>query len=481
MTHMVHLGADYRVSSPPPEVEARVRGELTRDNPEREKAMRFSPRTARFIAPTLCGAMMDGSTLIVPRGAGGVLRAAFAASGHPVAVSDARSQAPHVFVEVGGLFAYQAPAVEAAIARQQGLIVAPCGAGKTRIALAIISRAAQRACVLVHTGALQQQWIAEVKSLLGVTAGKIGGGAKFDPAAPSPIVVATIQTLARATSADRRAFFARFGLVVLDEAHHAPARTFADVLADAPCRYRVGVTATPHREDGYGFVLDWTFGPVLHTVSSADLADAGRRVLPSYMPVWSAFYPRSDDWTQINAELAEDATRNALVIGEVSRLVAAGHSVICTVNRVDHAEKLAVMAQGQGIASAALTGQLGQAAATRVLDDVRAGHLRAVFATSIADEGLDAPQLSALVLAGPGRHAGRTVQRVGRVARVAAGKVAPVVVDIFDPGGILSRQAMLRRRAVLSQGVAVAAPLANGRKGSTGAAEGRRAHARASG
>lgn len=70
--------------------------------------------------------------------------------------------------------------------------------------------------------------------------------------------------------------------------------------------------------------------------------------------------------------------------------------------------------------------------------------------------GLDVPGLDALVVASTGRAAGRAVQRLGRVMRVAEGKAQPLVVDVVDPtpfGG----QAAARARAYLQQ-LGLAAP-----------------------
>jgi superfamily II DNA or RNA helicase len=68
-----------------------------------------------------------------------------------------------------------------------------------------------------------------------------------------------------------------------------------------------------------------------------------------------------------------------------------------------------------------------------------------MFSTKLADEGMDIPDLDALVLLTPSRSAGRTIQRAGRVLRLVEGKRKPVIVDIVDANiGLLRSQARTR-------------------------------------
>jgi superfamily II DNA or RNA helicase len=76
------------------------------------------------------------------------------------------------------------------------------------------------------------------------------------------------------------------------------------------------------------------------------------------------------------------------------------------------------------------------------IERMRSGTARVLFATKLADEGLDIPGLDALVLLTPSRNGARTTQRAGRTLRAVPGKPQPVIYDLAD-----SRMGLLRSQA----------------------------------
>ena len=70
-----------------------------------------------------------------------------------------------------------------------------------------------------------------------------------------------------------------------------------------------------------------------------------------------------------------------------------------------------------------------------VLEAADSGELRVIFATTVADEGLDLPGLDTVVLTSPTKAMGRVQQRIGRIMRVAENKQTPLVVDCIDRSG----------------------------------------------
>jgi superfamily II DNA or RNA helicase len=102
----------------------------------------------------------------------------------------------------------------------------------------------QKTLVITHTAALRDQWAEEVRILFGCEPGVIGGG-QFDHE-DHFITVANVQTLVKHVDTLAK----EFGTVILDEAHHCPATTFAQVVDAFHARYRLALSGTMLRKDG---------------------------------------------------------------------------------------------------------------------------------------------------------------------------------------------------------------------------------------
>jgi DNA repair protein RadD len=129
------------------------------------------------------------------------------------------------------------------------LFVLPTGGGKTVVFSHIAEQAAARGnriCVLVHRQELLRQASASLSSL-GVRHGLIAANRSMDLS--QPVQVASVQTLARRL---HRIPADYFQLLVIDEAHHSNAGTWAKVLQHFASARVLGVTATPCRSDGEG-------------------------------------------------------------------------------------------------------------------------------------------------------------------------------------------------------------------------------------
>ena len=428
--------------------------ELRVPNPKYVAAERRTGRPPVWIPEYVCGYRRDGEDLCLPRGVHAFVRRAL--QWLPVEWSSEVAIGEPLECEYGGtLRPYQAPIVDEMLRRVQGLVVAPCGSGKTEIGLAAIARAGREALVLVHTKDLLEQWRARIKARFGVEAGQIGSG----KATLAPVTVATVQTLARWGRERVSGELARFGVLVCDECHHVPAETWALVVGAIPARHRWGLTATPNRQDGLGALIQWVVGPEIARVRHGDLSEAGAIVPAEVRQVRTGFAwdgDATEQYGQLMAALVEDPERNALVARLACDELDAGGSVLILSQRVAHCEALAA-AVGERHEAVALTGALGARKRADAIARLQSGELRCVVATQLADEGLDVPCLSCLILATPSRAAGRTQQRVGRIMRPAPGKAVPVCYDLVDAQiGVLANQARARRRALRDAGCTVA-------------------------
>jgi hypothetical protein len=448
--------------------------DLTLDNPEyvnREKRGLWLGETAS----TLCLAQEYSDALVLPRGYLERLLARLKSAGLEYEVDDQRLVRPIVdegkrrspqspaklrkgnliplddfdgvlersggFVFCGRFREYQARALETMRRYGSGVLVAPCGSGKTVLGLGLIVLRRQPALILVHTKDLLNQTREAVRQWLDIEPGIVGDGAY----SLAPVTVATVQSLhARPEYLDEAK--GRFGLVLLDEAHHAPAATFTAVVQAFPAAFRYGLTATPERRDGLFPFLEAAIGPARHEITSEDLRRAGVLVIPRIEYVRTDFSCPCSEWVDIIDALTTDEARNALALGVIERALAAGRQVLALTERVAHAQRLAVRMEQRFPGAVALAvGTLRKKAREEAIERMRSGEARVLFATKLADEGLNIPGLDALVLLTPSRDGVRTTQRAGRTLRAVPGKPQPVIYDLADCRmGLLCSQARTR-------------------------------------
>jgi superfamily II DNA or RNA helicase len=424
------IDSNLRAEDMPDSLDNQARRELTARNPEyakREHLGLWLGECEPYI--TLARADCEGRR-ILPRGYLERLITLAESSGVGVELDDRRVSLPPLeFPFTGELRDYQERALAVMAAHDCGVLVAPCGSGKTAMGMALIARLRQPALILVHTLDLLRQTREAAAHWLGVAPSMIGGG-KTDI---KPVTVATVQTLTKRPELISD-LSTRFGLVLLDESQHCPASSFMDVMQRFFARYRYGLTATPRRADGLEGFMAAVIGPVRHEVGRDELARAGTLVEPDISFVPTEFsYCFDGDWTDMISALTGDAARNNLLFGVILKLARDGRRVLALTQRVNHAEAfhLEFEKRAPGVSALAI-GTMKKAERAESIKRLSDGGARILFATQLADEGLDIPEIDAVVLMAPTRNEGRTIQRAGRALRALEGKRRPVIVDVAD-------------------------------------------------
>jgi superfamily II DNA or RNA helicase len=326
----------------------------------------------------------------------------------------------------GTLFDYQERALVELLGRRNGFFDGPTGSGKTQVALSAIPRLNTPTLLLTHTRGLLDQTAQRCRDWLGVNPGIIGAS-KWNV---QPITIGMVQTLARRGCGD---IANCFGAVLIDEAHHSPARTWTAVVNALPARFKYGFTATPSRKDGLHDLMWLTVGPINAKVNSADVVAAGKIIVPTVESVGTGFsfdLQGPADWTRMLSALARDRERNQLIAVELCKRLRPRTRALILTDRVEHVHLLVeLLAEHRPVR---LTGELTQSERKDAMADVRGGAQLTIATASLLGEGVDVPDWNLLVLASPFAGGTRTVQAVGRVCRAAPGKSGATVVDLVD-------------------------------------------------
>lgn len=342
---------------------------------------------------------------------------------------------------------YQQDALAALLKKNQGILLSPPGSGKTVVGIELITRRGQKALVLVHTLDLLQQWRDRLRHFTSVEPGIIQG----DLFEIRDITIGMVQSLTRPLDTG---FVNQFGLVLLDEGHHAPAATFQRLIEQFPARYRYGLTATPERRDGLEFIMTACIGRIIHEILPSTLIDSSNILRPAVKIVHtSAYVPVVESYQELIAKLNKDGTRNLLIVAHVSTEAKAGHYCLVLSERVDHARELQRLftKMSPGVKSFVITGRDSKEKRVQAIDAMNKGNGRVLFSTKLADEGLDIQRLDRLFLTCPVRAVNKVRQQIGRIQRTFPGKQDAVVYDFLDINSLAENQYQTRERLIYSE------------------------------
>ncbi len=439
------LGKDAELQGAPDPLLARLRRDLTFENPRYRDAKRYARWIGKNLAPTLSFYEEKDGRFRFPRGyAGTVVRLSRQMVGTTPEIDDRRrTLAPVPLRFQGRLRSYQEVACQAVLRRDFGVLEAGTGSGKTVMALAVIAARRQPTLVLVHTKELLYQWRDRIIQFLGIEPGLAGDGhLEIGPVTVG--IVNTVRThLAELTD--------RFGMLCVDECHRVPASLFTEVVTGFDCRYSLGLSATAFRRDGLDALIEYYLGRRVHRVATQHLQASGAVLRPRYLAHSTAFRARyRGDYQALLRRLVADPHRNQQIAADIVAAAKSGASGILVVSdRVEHCRELTRLLKKAGIDAGVLTGRLPADERRRIIDALHDGAIGVVIATlQLIGEGFDCPGLDTLFLTTPIKFTGRLQQVVGRILRPAPGKTA-TVHDYVDPVPVLRRSALARRRFFL--------------------------------
>jgi superfamily II DNA or RNA helicase len=336
--------------------------------------------------------------------------------------------------------------------RDLGVLVSPPGTGKTVMGCALIAAARVPSLVLVYRKPLLEQWRDQLCSLLDLDAAQVGQLTGGRDRRSGVVDVATVQTLARRDDVAELA--SRYGLLVVDECHHAPAVTIGQVVGQIPARRVLGLTATPYRQDGLDALIAMHCGPIHHHPGQAPTGHKLR--LEVHETRFTFTSSEQAAIQQIFTALAEDTQRIGQIATDVADAVAAGRRCLVLSERKAHVAALANELHERGVDVLVLHGTLTRADEQEAMDRLEtvAEQPLAVVATGqYVGEGFDCPPLDTLFVTFPISSKGKIVQYVGRVLRPFDGKHTVTVHDYVDAAvPALSRMHDRRRKAYRSLG-----------------------------
>ena len=311
------------------------------------------------------------------------------------------------------------------------MVQMPTGTGKTHVLATIVkdvvSGRAGKVLVLAHRIELISQ-ISQTLSSFGIAHGVMGNGE------PCPVMVASVQTVSRRL--DRLDFWP--DLVIVDEAHHALARTYRVLWEQWPEAKFLGLTATPCRMNRAGFTD--LFEVLVCSWSIAKFVEKGVLSVFDYVSI----LPDSEEQRLIDS-LEKRGADGDYQVKEMDQVLnrrpsierlyhslmryAPGKKGIVYAISIEHARQIADFYSQQGIRAVAIDSRTPMVERQRLVEEFRADKLQVLVNVDVFSEGFDCPAVEFVQMARPTLSLAKYLQQVGRGLRKGRDKKVCVLID----------------------------------------------------
>ncbi|WP_106402458.1 DNA repair helicase XPB [Actinocorallia populi] len=414
---------------------------------------------AKKIKPLL-GDRVTDDTVVVHPSERGTLKQALLKLGWPAedlaGYVDGEAH-PIDLVETGwSLRPYQKDAAEAFWAGGSGVVVLPCGAGKTTVGAAAMAHAGATTLILVTNTVSVHQWKQELLRRTSLTEDEIGeySGTKKEI---RPVTIATYQVMTarrKGVYAHLELFDARdWGLVLYDEVHLLPAPIFR-MTADLQARRRLGLTATLVREDGREGDVFSLIGPKRYDAPWKEMENQGW-IAPADCVEVRVTLTDSERLAYATAEpeeryrfCATTETKTQVVQRLVERH--RGEQTLVIGQYIDQLDEL-----GERLGAPVIKGETKIKERERLFDGFRSGEIHCLVVSKVANFSIDLPEASVAVqVSGSFGSRQEEAQRLGRVLRPKADKGSARFYSVVARDTLDQDFAAHRQRFLAEQGYA---------------------------
>lgn len=405
----------------------------------------------------LLGARIDDNTIAVAPSERGRLKQELLKAGWPAedlaGYIDGESHPIALNEDGWHLRDYQEYATDAFWSGGSGVVVLPCGAGKTIVGAAAMAKAQSTTLILVTNTVAGRQWRDELLRRTTLSPNDIGeySGEKKEI---KPITIATYQVVTRKTKGEYRAlelFDSRdWGLIIYDEVHLLPAPVFR-MTSDLQSRRRLGLTATLVREDGREGDVFSLIGPKRYDAPWKELEMAGYIATaecievrvdmdPEERMLYATAQPRDRYRIAAQASAKLRAVDKILASHDQQALIIGGY--------VDQLREL-----GEHLDAPIIDGTTSTAKREKLFQQFREGVLSILVVSKVANFSIDLPE-AALAIQVSGTFGSRQeeAQRLGRLLRPK--ETAALFYTLVTRDSLDADYAMHRQRFLAEQGYA---------------------------
>jgi len=339
----------------------------------------------------------------------------------------------------------------------RGIIALPTGSGKTLIGVAAIIEKAVRSLIIVYTKEQMVQWRKAILEYTSIPQSMIGL-IYSEEKKIAPITITTYQSGFRQIN-EISPFF---DLLIVDEVHHLPADKFKHIAVHSIAGYRMGLSATPFREDGRHEELFPLLGGVIYYKTPQDLVAMGylaryrvetikvklsseeRRLYDELRRKYYSLVNGKEFKQVLEEARTNEKAREALRVHSQMRSILArarakiekaveiarrelenGSKVIIFTQYVDQAREIS-----ERLNAYLLTGEVPTSERKHILEEFKGSEKGILVVTTVGDEGLDIPDANVgIIVSGTGSRR-QFIQRLGRLLRPKPGGKEAILYEI---------------------------------------------------
>lgn len=396
----------------------------------------------------------EGNHIVIPRGCFDELKSHLYEAGIPCRIIDKRQSGRAINVSFNGtLYQEQSVAAERLSAHDIGILAAATAFGKTVIGAYLIARRKVNTLVLVNSTEIMNNWVQDLDRFLTIqeelptyTTPKgrikrrdsvIGTFSSQKKAATGIIDIAMIGSLGKEDNINP--MVRDYGMVIVDECHHAAATTFENVLRASAAKYVYGMSATVKRGDKQERRLFMQLGPIRYRYTTKERAQKqgiGHFIYPRFTRL--ADLSPSDDrmMHELNQLIIQSEIRTHQIVADAVDCIRKGRTpVVMTKSRI-HAEMLYSQLKKSADHVFLLLGGKSQKARAELREQMaivpRSDSLLVVATGQYIGEGFNYPRLDTMLLAMPISFEGNVEQYAGRLNRDYEGKKDVIIYDYID-------------------------------------------------
>ena len=320
----------------------------------------------------------------------------------------------------------------------------------TVLSLYIASLYSVKTLVITHKSFLLNQWKDRAEEFTNANIGIIQQN-KID-VKDKQIVIGMLQSIAKDKYDPE--IFKDFGLVIFDEAHHAPSKYFSRALPIINCKRTLALSATPNRADKLEKILYWYFGDILYKQPTEKLNTVLIKMIKfdsqdKHFKEYRTNYGNDINRPKTINKITEIQSRNKLIIKIIKEFIEEeGRKLLVLSDRINHLQIL-----HDSINLLKITTCSYYIGGMKQKDLDKSTESQVIFATfSMAQEALDIPELNTLLMVTPRKE---VEQAVGRITRKKDHLVQPTVIDIIDQLPSFDRQSNHRKKFYTSKDFAI--------------------------